>query len=123
MIPRLHARNPFANRLDDPSAFVTKHNGERALGVFAGERVSICTRSHPSATLTHSCHHAAKTTTGQGTSKAEEVTGMTNSGVVNLDADFVGPRRLDFDILNDEILPGLPGDGGLWSNINDCLPD
>lgn len=38
---------------------------------------------------------------------------MADTGVVDLDADLVGPRRRDFDVLDAELLAGLPGNGGL----------
>jgi hypothetical protein len=41
MVSRFHAGYPLADRLDDTSALVAEHDGERAFGVFAGERVSI----------------------------------------------------------------------------------
>jgi hypothetical protein len=33
---------------------------------------------------------------------------VADTGVVNLDADFVGTGRLDFDVLDRQVLPGLP---------------
>jgi len=38
---------------------------------------------------------------------------VTDTGVVDLDADLVGPGGSDFDVLEAEFLAGLPGDGSL----------
>jgi hypothetical protein len=38
---------------------------------------------------------------------------VANASVVDLDTDFVSLRRSDLDVLNGEVLAGLPGDGGL----------
>lgn len=41
---------------------------------------------------------------------------VADTGVVDLNADLVGPGGKDFDILNGEVLAGFPGNGGLcWS--------
>ena len=38
---------------------------------------------------------------------------MADSGVVDLDSDFVISRRAHFDIFDREIFASFPGDGGL----------
>lgn len=38
---------------------------------------------------------------------------MAHSRVVDLDTDLVGLGRRDLDVLEGEVLAGLPGDGGL----------
>lgn len=38
---------------------------------------------------------------------------MADTGVVDLDADFVLSGRCDFHIFNGEVLAGFPGDSGL----------
>jgi hypothetical protein len=41
---------------------------------------------------------------------------VADTGVVNLNADLVGPGWEDFDIFDGEVLAGFPGNGGLfWS--------
>lgn len=39
--------------------------------------------------------------------------GMADTSVVDLDADFVGFGRSNFDVLNHKVLASLPGDCGL----------
>jgi hypothetical protein len=41
---------------------------------------------------------------------------VTNSGVVNLNTDFVSLGRRDLDVLDAERLASFPGDGGLAGN-------
>jgi hypothetical protein len=43
---------------------------------------------------------------------------MADTGVVDLDADFVRLGRRDLNVLDGEVLAGLPGDCGLCS----CQP-
>jgi hypothetical protein len=43
-------------------------------------------------------------------------TGMADTGVVNLDTDFVRPRRQNLDLLNGEVLAGFPGNCGLCNS-------
>ena len=43
---------------------------------------------------------------------------MADTSVVDLDSDLVGFGRGDLDILDAQVLAGLPGDGGL---TGDCL--
>lgn len=38
---------------------------------------------------------------------------MADTSVVNLNTDFVGLRGCHLDLLNAQVLAGLPGDGGL----------
>jgi hypothetical protein len=38
---------------------------------------------------------------------------MANTSIVDLNADFVGPRRFDLDFLNGQVLACFPGDRGL----------
>lgn len=38
---------------------------------------------------------------------------MADTGVVDLNADFVGFRWSNLDVFDGEVLAGLPGDGGL----------
>jgi hypothetical protein len=38
---------------------------------------------------------------------------VADTGVVDLDADLVGLGGSDLDVLDAEVLAGLPGDGGL----------
>ena len=45
-----------------------------------------------------------------------ERTCVAHSGVVDLNADLVRLGRRDLDILDAQLLAGLPGDGGLASN-------
>ena len=41
---------------------------------------------------------------------------VADTGVVDLNADLVGPGGSDLDILNGEVLASFPGNGGLfWS--------
>ena len=41
---------------------------------------------------------------------------VADTGVVDLNADLVGPGVSDLDILNGEVLASFPGNGGLfWS--------
>ena len=39
---------------------------------------------------------------------------VADTGVVDLNADLVGPGWEDFDILNGKVLAGFPGNGGLF---------
>lgn len=48
--------------------------------------------------------------------KYSQLTCVTDTGVVNFDADLVGLGRGDFDILDAQGLTGLPGDGSLASD-------
>jgi hypothetical protein len=38
---------------------------------------------------------------------------MADTSVVDLNADLMGPRRPNLDILDAQVLASLPGDGGL----------
>lgn len=80
VLARLHVCDTLTNRLDDTGALVSQDDGERTLGVLAGEGVGI---------------------------------GVADTGVVDLDAHLVGLGGSDLDVLDGEVLAGLPGDGGL----------
>lgn len=41
---------------------------------------------------------------------------VADTGVVDLDADFVGAGRKHLNVLDAQLLAGLPGDGGLASD-------
>lgn len=45
MVTGLHVGDALAHRLDDAGALVPQDDGERALGVLAGERVRVCVLS------------------------------------------------------------------------------
>jgi hypothetical protein len=59
-----------------------------------------------------------------------QLTRVTDTGVVYLDTDFVGFGRGNLDVFDDQILAGLPGDGGLdkfsccgrTGGDQECLP-
>lgn len=53
-----------------------------------------------------------------GVGQHETLTCMTNSGVVNLDSNFMSLGRSDFDVLDAQVLAGVPGHCGLACN---CL--
>lgn len=40
--------------------------------------------------------------------------GVADAGVVDLDADLVGLGGSNLNVLDGEVLAGLPGDGSLW---------
>ena len=48
---------------------------------------------------------------------------MADSGVVDLDSDFMISGRADFNVLNREVLASFPGDGSLdsvsWRSVMD----
>lgn len=43
---------------------------------------------------------------------------VTDTGVVDLDADLVGAGRIDGNVLNNEVFSGFPGDGGLADGVS-----
>lgn len=40
--------------------------------------------------------------------------GVAHTGVVDLDADFVGTGHANLNVLDGEVLAGFPGNSGLW---------
>lgn len=106
VVARLHAGDALANRLDDASALVPEHNGERAFGVLAREGVriwslSVCTVPVVACAPIVGCS-----------------TCVAHAGVVDFDAHLVSLGGRDLDILDAQSLSSLPGHGGL---AGDCL--
>lgn len=95
----LDVGDALTNRLDDAGALVSEDNGESALGILARERVGVC--------------YCSAIVPIQGDSCRALLTRVANTGIVNLNADLVGLGGSDLDILNGQVLAGLPGDGGL----------
>lgn len=106
VVARLHVGDALTNRLDDTSTLVSQDDGECTLGILARQSVGIW----GSMSVTMDVTEAAKGAR----------TGVADTSVVDLDADLVGPRRANLDVLEAKLLAGLPGDGGLASN---GLPD
>lgn len=44
--------------------------------------------------------------------------GMAHTGIVDLNADFVGSGHANLDVLDGEVLAGFPGDSGLWVGVS-----
>ena len=104
VVAGLHVGDTLANRLNDTSSLVPENNGEVALRVLARECVRIwrsCQRLCASASLLRF---------------ATRLTCVADTSVVDLDTDFMGLRRGDLDVLDGQLLAGLPGDGGLAGN-------
>lgn len=97
MVARLDRCDTLANGLDDAGTLMAQYDGERALGVFAGECVCICALSVLRMIVPFIVEH----------------TGVADSGVVDFYPDFVRLWWGNFDVFDGEILPCLPGHGGL----------
>lgn len=99
MVARLHVCDTLANRLHNTCALVPQNDWESTFRVFSRECIGIWHMfSIRNPVLLNSPH-----------------TGMANTSVIYLDANFVGFRRCYFDIFDGKVLGGLPGDGGLYS--------
>lgn len=89
------------------------------------ERNNVLARLHACDTLAHGLDDASSLVSqdnGEGSlrvlSGQRVGIGVADTGVVDLDPDLMSFGRGNFDILDDEVLAGLPGDGGLsiiWS--------
>lgn len=106
MVAGLYTGNALADGFDNAGALVAKDDGEGALGVFAGEGVGIYEARNVS--VWFSLRNMRERPVG--------LTCVADTGVVDLDADLVGLGRGDLDILDGQLLTGLPGDGGLASD-------
>jgi hypothetical protein len=106
VVADLYVCDALADGLDDTGTLVTENNRERALGVFSGECVGIW-RVLVVVPKSWSLLLGRHVWTGAG------LTGMANTGVVDLDADLMRLGWRNLDILDGEILACLPGDCGL----------
>jgi hypothetical protein len=100
VVARLHVGDTLADGLDDTSTLVSQNNGESTLGVLSGQ----CVRIFFFTLLAHiTSRH----------SDCGSPTCVADTSVVDLDSHFVSLGRGDLDVLDAQVLAGLPGHGGL----------
>jgi hypothetical protein len=92
MISRLDGCDSLTNGLDDTSSFVTENDWESSLGVLAGQSVCIyCSISSVVTSVEDNAH-----------------TCVADTGVVDLNADFVSLWWCDLNVLDAQFFAGLP---------------
>lgn len=119
MITRLHIRDALTDGFNDTSAFMSEDNGERALRIFARERIPIWRVLISSSSNIEITDRCQKTSDPERPRRREGTrTCMADAGVVYLNTHFVGLGRRDLDVLEAQVFAGLPGHGRL---AGDCL--
>jgi hypothetical protein len=106
VVANLYICDALADGLDDTGTLVTEDNGERALGVLSGECVGIWR-------VLAGFPGSRSVLLGRDVWTGAELTGMADTGVVDLDADFIRLGWGNLDVLDGEILACFPGDCGL----------
>lgn len=101
IVARLDGSYTFTDRFDDTGTLVSEDDGESTFWVLAGECVGVLTIE---IRLCSSCEWHYR------------LTCVAYTSVVNLDANFVGLWRADFDVLDNQVFTSFPGDGGLAGN-------
>jgi hypothetical protein len=113
VVAGLYICDTLTDGLDDTGTLVTKDNGEGTLGVLSGKCVCIC-RTLVCRSMLGLSSAAYLLGCRLATRRAARRTGMADTGVVDLNADLVGLRWSNLDILNGEVLASFPGDCCLY---------
>jgi hypothetical protein len=101
MVANLDVGDALTNRLDDASTLMSENDRESTLWILTRQGVGIL---------------LGVSTIRKRWKLLRTRTSVADTSVVNLDADLVGTRRKDFNVLNAKGLAGLPGDSGLAVN-------
>lgn len=105
MVARLYAGDALAYRFNNTGALVPKDDRESSLGIVPRE--SVCIYDDP---------ESARPKAQEQRGPRCVLTCMADSGVVDLNSDFVCLWRRDLDVLDAQLLAGFPCYSRLASN-------